>query len=280
VILSDAKNHASLIEGIRNSKLEKQIFRHNDVKHLEELLKEIDPKVPKLVIFESVYSMDGTIAPIGAICDVAKKYNAITFIDEVHAVGLYGVRGAGVAEEMNVMHRCDIISGTLGKAFGVYGGYIASKNYIIDAVRSLSAGFIFTTSLPPGVIAGARASVSYLKKSQMERAKHKVQTQNLKKSLEKANLPVMDTPSHIIPLMICNANLAKQISNRLLEKHNIYLQPINYPTVPKGSERFRLTCSPTHSEREISHLVSSLVECWIHFNMPFGPYKMPINGEH
>jgi len=258
--------------------LQKKIFRHNDAQHLEELLEETDPNVPKLVIFESVYSMDGTIAPISAICDVAKKYKAITFIDEVHAVGLYGEHGAGVAEELKVMHRCDIISGTLGKAFGVYGGYIASKNYIIDAVRSLSAGFIFTTSLPPGILAGARASVSYLKKSQAERDNHKVQTRTLKNSLTKANLPVMETPSHIIPLMIGNAALAKHISNRLLERHNIYVQPINYPTVPKGSERFRLTCSPTHSKKEIAHLVSALMECWIHFDLPFGPYD-PVRVE-
>jgi len=267
VIFSDAKNHASLIEGIRNSKLEKKIFRHNDAAHLESLLKEADPDVPKLIIFESVYSMDGTIAPISVFCDLAEKYNALTFIDEVHAVGLYGERGAGVAEEINEMSRCDIISGTLGKAFGVFGGYIAAKSYVVDAVRSLSPGFIFTTSIPPAISAGARASIAHLKKSQIERAKHKEQTTILKTKLKEANLPFLATPSHIIPLMVGDASLAKQISNRLLENHSIYVQPINYPTVPKGSERFRLTCSPTHSVKEIDHLVSSLGECWQHFGL-------------
>jgi 5-aminolevulinate synthase len=267
VIFSDAKNHASLIEGIRNSGLKKHIFRHNDAEHLESLLKEADPNVPKLLIFESVYSMDGTIAPIKTFCDLAEKYNALTFIDEVHAVGLYGKRGGGVAEEINELARCDIVAGTLGKAFGVFGGYVAAKSHIIDAVRCLSPGFIFTTSIPPAISAGARASIKYLKNSETERATHKVQTKLLKKKLEEASLPYMDTPSHIIPLMVGNATLAKNISNRLLEQHNIYVQPINYPTVPVGTERFRLTCSPAHSEKEISHLVVSLKECWEHFGL-------------
>jgi len=275
IIFSDAKNHASLIEGIRNSRLEKHVFRHNDAAHLESLLKAADPNVPKLIIFESVYSMDGTIAPIKTFCDLAEKYNALTFIDEVHAVGLYGGRGGGVAEEINQLDRCDIVSGTLGKAFGVFGGYIASKSYIIDAIRSLSPGFIFTTSIPPAISAGARASIAYLKQSQVEREVHKEQTKLLKTKLKDASLPFMDTPSHIIPLMVGDATLAKKISNRLLDKHNIYVQPINYPTVPVGTERFRLTCSPVHTTKEITHLVASLGECWDHFGLAKGALRQP-----
>ncbi|EFA80158.1 5-aminolevulinate synthase [Heterostelium album PN500] len=260
VILSDAKNHASLIEGIRNSRLEKYVFRHNDVDHLESLLKKIDPARPKLIIFESVYSMDGTIAPIEKICDLADKYKALTFIDEVHAVGLYGPRGAGVCERDNLMHRIDIISGTLGKAFGVYGGYIASNRHIIDTIRSLSPGFIFTTSLPPSIAAGARASVNYLKKSERERAMHRERTDRLKQSLRDAKLPLLESPSHIVPLIVGDSALCKKMSDYLMKKHRIYVQPINYPTVPKGTERFRLTPSPVHNDDAISNLVKEVAE--------------------
>eukprot|EP01132_Coremiostelium_polycephalum_P002546 gene2546-3150_t len=267
MILSDAKNHASIIEGIRNSKLDKKIFRHNDIAHLEELLQQVDINRPKLIIFESVYSMDGTIAPIKEICDLADKYNAMTFIDEVHAVGLYGQRGAGVCERDNLMHRVDIVSGTLGKAFGVYGGYIAANNHIIDTIRSLSPGFIFTTSLPPSIAAGARASVNYLKKSEKERSQHKERTNKLKQLLKDAQLPVMDTPSHIVPLIVGDSSLCKQMSDYLLKKHRIYVQPINYPTVPKGSERFRLTPSPVHNDDSLVKLVEGMKDCWKVFNI-------------
>ncbi|GAM28078.1 hypothetical protein SAMD00019534_112540 [Acytostelium subglobosum LB1] len=269
IIFSDAKNHASLIEGIRNSKLDKFVFRHNDAEHLEQLLASVDPARPKLIIFESVYSMDGTIAPIERICDLADKYKALTFIDEVHAVGLYGQRGAGVCERDNLMHRIDIISGTLGKAFGVYGGYIASNRHIIDTIRSLSPGFIFTTSLPPSIAAGARASVSYLKKSERERRLHRERTEKLKQSLRDANLPLLESPSHIVPLIVGNSDLCKKMSDYLMLKHRIYVQPINYPTVPKGTERFRLTPSPVHSDTEIGRLVEGMVDCWRTFGLQF-----------
>ncbi|EGG23975.1 5-aminolevulinate synthase [Cavenderia fasciculata] len=269
VIFSDAKNHASLIEGIRNSRVEKHVFRHNDVAHLEQLLQSVDANRPKLIIFESVYSMDGTVAPIDDICTVAKRHNALTFIDEVHAVGLYGDHGAGVCERDGLMDRVDIVSGTLGKAFGVYGGYIASSARLIDLVRCLSPGFIFTTSLPPAIVAGACASVSYLKKSKRERDMHKSQTNSLKQALRNANLPLLETASHIVPLIVGDSARCKQMSDYLMAKHRIYVQPINYPTVPKGTERFRLTPSPVHNETAIKHLVSSMVDCWKKFGLTF-----------
>jgi len=267
IIFSDAKNHASLIEGIRNSKLDKKIFKHNDVQHLEELLSKADPARPKLIIFESVYSMDGTIAPIAEICDLADKYNAITFIDEVHAVGLYGDRGAGVCERENLMDRVDIVSGTLGKAFGVFGGYIAANNQIVDTIRCLSPGFIFTTSIPPSIAAGARASVSYLKQSKKERQQHQERTLKLKQMLKDAHLPVLETPSHIVPLMVGDSILCKKMSDYLLANHNIYVQPINYPTVPKGTERFRLTPSPVHNDDSMKRLVDGMIDCWNQFGL-------------
>ncbi|KAN0028597.1 hypothetical protein ACTFIV_010443 [Dictyostelium citrinum] len=267
MIFSDAKNHASLIEGIRNSKLDKKVFRHNDIKHLEDLLAAADPSRPKLIIFESVYSMDGTIAPIKEICDLADKYNALTFIDEVHAVGLYGERGAGVCERDNLMDRVDIISGTLGKAFGVFGGYIAANKEIVDTIRCLSPGFIFTTSIPPSIAAGARASVAYLKGSALERTQHQERTNKLKQMLKDASLPVLDTDSHIVPLMVGDSVLCKKMSDYLLSNHSIYVQPINYPTVAKGTERFRLTPSPVHNDEAMKKLVEGMKDCWTRFGL-------------
>ncbi|KAK5584133.1 hypothetical protein RB653_005740 [Dictyostelium firmibasis] len=267
MIFSDAKNHASLIEGIRNSKLDKKVFRHNDIKHLEDLLAAADPSRPKLIIFESVYSMDGTIAPIKEICDLADRYNALTFIDEVHAVGLYGERGAGVCERDNLMDRVDIISGTLGKAFGVFGGYIAANKEIVDTIRCLSPGFIFTTSIPPSIAAGARASVAYLKNSVLERTQHQERTNKLKQLLKDASLPVLDTDSHIVPLMVGDSVLCKKMSDYLLSNHSIYVQPINYPTVAKGTERFRLTPSPVHNDEAMKKLVEGIKDCWTRFGL-------------
>lgn len=269
VILSDQKNHASLIEGIRHSGAAKKIFKHNDVQHLEQLLKELDPSVPKLIIFESVYSMDGSIAPIKTICDLADQYNAMTFIDEVHAVGLYGKTGAGVAEREGLMDRIDIISGTLAKAYGVYGGYVAASSNIIDAVRSSASGFIFTSSLPPHVCAGAAASIRFLKEHKELREQHQQKTKQLKELLRDAGLPLMDNPSHIVPILIGDAKLCRDMADQLLEKYNIYVQPINYPTVPVGTERFRFTPSPVHTEKMMFHLRDSLVKLWHDFNQPF-----------
>jgi 5-aminolevulinate synthase len=268
VIFSDAKNHASLIEGLRHSGLQKKIFRHNDVKHLEELLAAADPSVPKMIIFESVYSMDGTIAPISQICDLADKYNALTFIDEVHAVGLYGQTGAGVAEREGVMHRLDIISGTLGKAFGVFGGYISASFKFIDSIRSSASGFIFTTSIPPTVCAGAAASVKYLKQHNELRVQHQGKARQLKTLLREAGLPIIESPSHIVPVLVGDAALCKKMADRLLSKYNIYVQPINYPTVPVGTERFRLTPSPVHSDQMMLEMRDALVQLWKEFNLP------------
>jgi len=268
VIFSDAKNHASLIEGIRNARVERKVFRHNDVDHLRELLAATDPAAPKLIIFESVYSMDGTIGPIEKICDAADEFDALTFIDEVHAVGLYGPRGGGVAEREGLLHRLDIVSGTLGKAFGLYGGYIASRAPIIDAVRSFAPGFIFTTSLPPVIVGGALESVTYLKTHSKERALAHENAMYLKKKLKDYGLPVMDTPSHIVPLIVGDSKICKKMSDTLLNQHRIYVQPINYPTVDKGTERFRLTATPVHSKAEIDRLASTLVQLWQDFNPP------------
>jgi 5-aminolevulinate synthase len=279
VIFSDAKNHASLIEGIRHSRAPKYIFRHNDVAHLEELLQQVDLTTPKIIIFESVYSMDGTISPIKDICDLAEKYNAMTFIDEVHAVGMYGPRGAGVAERDGQMHRLDIVSGTLAKAFGVYGGYIAAERSLIDAVRSFSPGFIFTSSLPPAVTAGAAASVAYLKKSNVEREQQQQRVKMLKQMLRDAGIPILETPSHIIPVIVGDAVLCKQMSDRLLSKYKIYVQPINYPTVPVGTERFRITPGPLHTEAMMRHLVQSLVEVWNEFGLQLNKLSSTSTGE-
>lgn len=257
-IFSDADNHSSLIEGVRHSGCDKHIFRHNDVAHLEELLKAADPSLPKMIVFESVYSMDGDIAPIKEICDLADKYNALTFLDEVHAVGLYGATGAGVAQQRGLSHRISIFSGTLAKGFGVFGGYIAGSSLMLDAVRSFAPGFIFTTSLPPAVAAGAAASIRYLKNSSVEREQHQARSNKLKELLAESGLPFMKSESHIVPVMVRNAEKCKQASDMLLSKHKIYVQPINFPTVPRGTERLRFTPGPMHSEEMLVHLVAAL----------------------
>ncbi|MEO1015570.1 MAG: 5-aminolevulinate synthase [Pseudomonadota bacterium] len=262
VVLSDALNHASMIEGIRHSRAEKRIFKHNDVEDLERQLKELDPSVPKLIAFESVYSMDGDIAPIAEFCDLADRYNAMTYLDEVHAVGLYGPRGGGVAEREGLMDRLTVIEGTLGKAFGVVGGYIAASTALCDFVRSFASGFIFTTALPPAVAAGALASIRHLKVSELERARQKDRVAKVRRKLAAIGIPTLDNPSHIVPVMVCDPVKCKWISDWLMDNHGIYVQPINYPTVPKGSERLRITPSPVHSDADIGRLVSALSEVW------------------
>jgi len=267
-IFSDEKNHASLIEGIQNSRAPKKIFRHNDVAHLRQLLSETPTSVPKLIIFESVYSMDGTISPIKEICDVADEFDAFTFIDEVHAVGLYGPHGGGVCEQRGLMDRVDIISGTLGKAYGMYGGFITSTAPIIDIIRSFAPGFIFTTSLPPTVVGGALASVKYLKESQKERDIQHYNSAYLKRRLKETGLPVMPTQSHIVPLLVGDSKVCKAMSEQLLTKHKIYVQPINYPTVPKGTERFRLTPTPVHTTEAMERLIGAMLDMWKIFDKP------------
>lgn len=262
VIFSDELNHASMIAGIRNSGAEKQVFRHNDVAHLEELLAETDPAVPKLIAFESVYSMDGDVAPIHAICDLAEKYNALTYIDEVHAVGMYGARGGGISERDEAAHRIDIIEGTLGKAFGVMGGYIASDSRVIDVIRSYAPGFIFTTSLSPVLAAGVLAAVRHLKASSVEREGQQAAAAFLKKSFAEAGLPVMPSTTHIVPLMVGDPVRAKKVSDILLAEYGVYVQPINYPTVPRGTERLRFTPGPAHTVEMMRDLTSALLEIW------------------
>jgi len=262
VIFSDEKNHASMIEGMRRGGAERQIFRHNDVADLEAKLKLYPKERAKIIAFESVYSMDGHISPIAAICDLADKYGAMTYLDEVHAVGLYGPRGGGIAERDGVMHRVDIINGTLAKGFGVMGGYIAASRNCCDAIRSYASGFIFTTSIAPAIAAGALASIRYLKSSQIERARHQERARTLKARLTAARIPVLDNPSHIVPVMVGDPVHCKAVTDTLLERYGIYAQPINYPTVPRGTERIRLTPSPQHSDAEMDHLVASLTELW------------------
>ncbi|QEA16672.1 5-aminolevulinate synthase [Novosphingobium ginsenosidimutans] len=262
VIFSDELNHASMIAGIRNSGAEKKVFRHNDVAHLEELLAETDPALPKLIAFESVYSMDGDVAPIHAICDLADKYNALTYIDEVHAVGMYGARGGGISERDEAASRITIIEGTLGKAFGVMGGYIAADSKIIDVIRSYAPGFIFTTSLSPVLVAGVLASVRHLKQSSIEREGQQAAAAFLKRSFAEAGLPVMPSTTHIVPLMVGDPVRAKQISDILLAEYGVYVQPINFPTVPRGTERLRFTPGPAHTEAMMQELTEALVEIW------------------
>jgi 5-aminolevulinate synthase len=262
VIFSDALNHASMIEGIRHSRAEKQIWKHNDPKDLDRLLSQYGPEVPKLVAFESVYSMDGDIAPIAEICDVADKHGAMTYLDEVHAVGLYGPRGAGIAEREGIMDRLTVIEGTLGKAVGVMGGYIAASENLCDFVRSFASGFIFTTAIPPALAAGAVASIKHLKTSEIERVRQKQRVAQLRSLLDAKGIPHMNNPSHIVPVMVGDAAKCKYLSDLLMDQYGIYVQPINYPTVPKGTERLRFTPTPLHSDDDMNHLVNALSDLW------------------
>ena len=262
VVLSDESNHASIIEGVRHSRVEKHLFAHNDPADLERKLASIDPDRPKLIAFESVYSMDGDIAPIAEFCDLADKYGAMTYLDEVHAVGLYGPRGGGIAEREGLSHRLTVIEGTLAKAFGVVGGYIAGSAGMCDFIRSFASGFIFTTSMPPAVAAGALAAVRHLKVSGTERALHADRVMSVRRRLEAVGVPHLDNPSHIVPVMVGDPVLCKKISDSLLDHYGIYVQAINYPTVPRGTERLRITPSPLHTDADIDHLVKSLSEIW------------------
>ena len=262
LVVSDAKNHNSMIEGIVHSKAEKRVFKHNDVADLERILAAADPHRPKLVAFESVYSMDGDIAPIKEICDVADQYNAMTFLDEVHAVGMYGLRGAGVAERDDQMHRITVIQGTLAKAFGVVGGYIAGSEVMCDFVRSYGTGFIFSSSMPPAVAAGALASVRHLKAHNEVRERHQERAATLKRRFAEAGIPLIDSVSHIVPVLVGDPVLCKQASDELIERHGVYVQPINYPTVDRGTERLRFTPTPLHTDADMDHLVASVQEIW------------------
>ena len=262
VIISDELNHASMIEGIRHGNCEKHIFRHNDLGHLREILEQLDPKAPKVIAFESVYSMDGDFGPIAEICDLADEFGALTYIDEVHAVGMYGPRGGGVTEERHLAGRIDIINGTLGKAFGVVGGYIAASLKLVDAIRSYAPGFIFTTSLPPAVAAGAAASIQHLKGNPFLRERHQAQARVLKARFKGMGLPIIDHGSHIVPVIVGDPVKCKMISDRLLEGWGIYVQPINFPTVPRGTERLRFTPSPVHGPDEMDRLIRALDELW------------------
>ncbi|KAF9158507.1 mitochondrial 5-aminolevulinate synthase [Actinomortierella ambigua] len=283
VILSDAMNHASMIQGIRHSGCKKMIFRHNDTQHLESLLQTLDPATPKIIAFETVYSMSGTIGKVEEICRLAKKYGAITFLDEVHSVGMYGPHGAGVAEHLDfeanmnrpaddlrmktIMDEVDIISGTLGKAFGVVGGYIAGSANFVDMIRSYAPGFIFTTSLPPSIVAGAKASIEYLRQSSVERQAQHINTRTLKARLAQLDIPVVPNPSHIVPVLVGDAEVCKSASDQLLREHGIYVQSINYPTVPRGEERLRITPTPGHTEEMMEHLVQALESVWQRNNL-------------
>jgi 5-aminolevulinate synthase len=271
LILSDAFNHNSMIEGIRQSSCEKQIFRHNDMAHLEELLRAAGPQRPKLIAFETLYSMDGDIAPIHAICDLAQRYNAMTYADEVHAVGMYGPRGGGQAELQGEMARVDVLEGTLAKAFGCLGGYIAGSTSLIDAVRSYAPGFIFTTALPPAICAAATAAIRHLKTSSFERERHQDRAARVKAVLTNAGLPVMMNDTHIVPVFVGDPEKCKEATDILLAEHSIYIQPINYPTVPKGAERLRITPSPYHDDALIDALAEALVEVWERLDLPLKP---------
>jgi len=267
IVFSDELNHSSMIQGIRASGAKKVIFKHNDVDDLNKKIKDFDNDVPKVIAFESVYSMDGDIAPIIEISQIAKENNALTYLDEVHAVGMYGSQGGGISEELKINSEIDIIEGTLAKAYGVMGGYITGSKYLVDTVRSYSSGFIFTTSLPPSIVAGGLASIKYLKNNDEERKKHKYIVNLLKKKLCEENIPIIKNPSHIVPVKVGNPILCKRASDLLLSKYKIYVQPINYPTVPRGTERLRITPTPLHSEDMVNNLVDSIKKVWKNLNI-------------
>jgi 5-aminolevulinate synthase len=274
LIFSDALNHASMIEGIRNAGCRYTIFRHNDADHLEALLKLADPDQPKLIACESLYSMDGDVAPLQKFCDLAERYGAMTYVDEVHAVGMYGARGAGICQRDGVMDRVDVIEGTLAKAFGCLGGYITAKADIIDAVRSYASGFIFTTALPPPICAAATAAIRHLKTSNWERERHQDRAARVKAVLNAAGLPVMQNATHIVPVFVGDAERCKKASDLLLEQHGIYIQPINYPTVARGTERLRITPSPYHDDALIDALAEALIDVWERLALPRGTYPL------
>jgi 5-aminolevulinate synthase len=281
LILSDALNHNSMIEGVRRSGCEKQVFLHNDAAHLEQLLQAQDPARAKLIVFESLYSMDGDMSPIDEIVRLAKRYGAMTYIDEVHAVGMYGPRGGGLAEREGLMAEIDVIEGTLAKGFGAMGGYIAAGAALIDAVRSYAPQFIFTTTLPPSVAASACAAVRHLKTSRVERERHQANARLVKHALQAAGLPVLENPSHIVPVMVRDAAKCRQASELLLDRHGIYIQPINYPTVARGAERLRITPTPRHTEAQVASLVEALVDVWTTLGLPFEapkvvPFRRPV----
>ena len=262
VVFSDELNHSSMIQGIRSSGATKIIFKHNDVYDLKEKISKVDKDTPKIIAFESIYSMDGDIAPVEAICNIAKEYNALTYLDEVHAVGMYGNKGGGISEELGISDKIDIIEGTLAKAYGVMGGYITGNKYLVDTIRSFASGFIFTTSIPPAVAAGASVAVNHLKHSEKERIKQKQAVSYLKQRLRKAKISFIENKSHIVPIKIGNPDLCKRASDLLLKEYKIYVQPINYPTVPRGTERLRVTPSPMHTNEMINHLVDSIERVW------------------